>query len=356
MDESDEISLLRLATVVLSYRWWVFLGALALSVGVLLLGLRERRTFTTSASFVPQAKRSISAGGGASVLAAQFGLALPGSDPAQSSQFYVDLLTSDEVLRGILDTVYVFRSDTGAVRGTLVDILTAKGSARPIRVERAIGRLRGAISAGASLKTGVITFNVTAENPELAKQVGERLLERLNTFNLESRAAQATTERRFTEARLDEVQNDLRASEDRLRAFMQENRDFRSSARLSLDEQRLQRDVDMRQQVYTALAQAFEQAKIEELRDTPVITVLERPRAAVFPNPRGLFKRVVMAILGGAFLVILFAFIREFFLGASANASAGTATAEFKAVAREAMSDFRHPLRALSRKRRRATT
>lgn len=352
--DSDEISLLRLATVILTYRWWVFLGAMSLATCVVVLGLREHRKFTTSASFVP-AKRSISAGG-ASSIAAQFGLSFPSTDPAQSPQFYVDLLTSDEILRALVNTDYVFRRDTGVVRGTLVDILTPRGKPRPVRVERAIGRLRTSINAGASLKTGVITFSVTAENPELAKQMGERMLDRLNTFNLESRAAQAATERRFTETRLDEVRNDLRAAEDRVQEFMQENRDFRSSARLSLDEQRLQRDVDMRQQVYTALVQAYEQAKIEELRDTPVITVLERPRAAVVPNSRGLLKRGVLAILGGALLVILFAFLREFFIGASESGNSGTATAEFKAVAREALADLRHPLRALSRKQRRATT
>lgn len=347
LNGSEEISLIGLATAVLRYRWWVIAGSFISVALVLVTGSRQHREYTTSASFVPQARRSSTAGG-TSALAAQFGLALPSSDPGQSPQFYVDLLTSDEILRNLVDTTYSSPADTGLARATLVDVLGEKGSSKAIRTERTIDALRKSITAGASLKTGVITFTVTEQDPQLAKLVAERLLDRLNIFNLESRTSQAATERRFTEARFAEVQNELRDAENRLESFMQENRDFRTSARLSLEEQRLQREVGMRQQVYTALAQAYQQARLDEERDTPVITVLERPRAAVEPNPRGLLKKVILGLIVGAFIAIFFAFIREYFVGQYDEPSAGSA--EFKAVARATLTDMRHPIRALSRK------
>lgn len=172
------------------------------------------------------------------------------------------------------------------IRTTLVSLLSSKKMSRAIRVEETIKKLRRLIVVGASLKTGVITFSVTAEDSDLADQIASRLLEQGNAFNLETRTLRAATERRFTEARLGEVVESLRGAEARLEQFRQENRAIRSSAHLSLDEQRLARAVDMQQQAYTALTQAYEQARFEELRDTPVIPIVERPRAAVVTRTR----------------------------------------------------------------------
>jgi uncharacterized protein involved in exopolysaccharide biosynthesis len=342
--EGDEISLAGLATIALRYRTWIVAASVLLGSLVLITGLRQSRTFTTSASFVPQSRRT-TLPTGVSGIASQFGLSIPIADPGQSPQFYVDLLSSDEILRGLLDSAYTVQRGSGIVRGSLPQWMGVNASSLPLEAERTVQALRKVITAGASLKTGVISFSVVAEHPDLAQQIAQRLLDRLNSFNLESRASQAAMERRFTEARLAEVQDDLRASENRLQDFMQENRDFRSSARLSMDQERLQRDVAMRQQVYTALAQAYEQARLEELRDTPVITILERPRAAVIPNSRGLLRKIILAILVGAFLAFGAALGKEYF--ARSDRVPASSGAELKAVAREAFADIRHPLRAI---------
>ena len=352
LPDSDEISLLALANVILRYRFWLLVSSLTFAVVVVALGLHRGRTFTTSASFAPQTRRNTA--GGVAGIAAQFGFTLPSTDPSQSPQFYVDLLTSDAILRPLVDSVYVFQTDSGLVRSSLVDLKPQPKVSRALRVERAMRELRKEVTASASLKTGVVTFKVTADNPELARQIAARLLDRVNGFNLESRSAQAALERRFTEARLAEVQADLRASEDRLQNFLDENRNYRSSARLSLDQERLERDVQMHQSVATALAQAYEQAKLDELRDTPVITILEQPRAAVIPNSRGLVKAAFLAFFVGALLMMVAILLREYFAEKPEVAPADAATSEFKALVREALLDLRHPVRALARKRRQA--
>jgi len=352
LPDTDEISLLALANVILRYRFWLLVSSLTLAVVVVALGLHRGRTFTTSASFAPQTRRN--AAGGVAGIAAQFGFTLPSTDPSQSPQFYVDLLTSDAILRPLVDSVYVFQTDSGLVRSSLVDLKPEPKISRALRVEQAMRQLRKEVAASASLKTGVVTFKVTADNPELARQIAARLLERVNGFNLESRSAQAAMERRFMEARLEEVRADLRVSEDRLQNFLDENRNYRASARLSLDQERLQRDVEMHQSVATALAQAYEQAKLDELRDTPVITVLEQPRAAVIPNSRGLVKAALLAVFVGALLMMVAILLREYFAERPEVAPTDAATSEFKALVREALIDLRHPVRALARKRRRA--
>ena len=68
---------------------------------------------------------------------------------------------------------------------------------------------------------------------------------------------------------------------------------------LNFQQERLQRQVQLQQQLYTTLSQSFEQAKIEEVRDTPVITVVEPPEAPVRPDPRGLVRNAFLTIILG---------------------------------------------------------
>ena len=52
----------------------------------------------------------------------------------------------------------------------------------------------------------------------------------------------------------------------------------------------------MRQQVFTTLTQSYEEVRLREVRDTPVITMIEAPTARIMPEPRG---RVMMVFIGG---------------------------------------------------------
>ncbi len=344
----EEISLLGLATAVIRFRFWAIVGAMILTAVVIGLGLTRPRTYTTAASFVPQPRHS--GGSSGSGLAAQFGISLGGGDPTQSPQFYVDLLTAHEILYGLVDSIYTFKTDSGVKRATLVDIFAPNRLPREMRVEQTIREVTELIGANLSLKTGVIRFTVTTGSPELSRQISERILANLNAFNLQNRIAQAATERKFIEARMAEAQRQLRAAEDRSEQFIQANQQGGSSPRLALQADRLQRDVNMRQVLYTALEQEYDRARNEELRDTPIIAILERPRSAVLPNPRGLFKRAILAALAGALLGLIVAMLRDYFSDVGDEQADGAA-GEFKAVAKQALGDLRHPIRAMTRRK-----
>ena len=88
---------------------------------------------------------------------------------------------------------------------------------------------------------------------------------------------------------------ELAFAEDSLKAFMFENRQFSNSPQLVFEEDRLQRQVSMRQDLVSAIAQAYEQARIEEVRNLPVITVIDHPEPPALADPRG---RLMMLVLG----------------------------------------------------------
>ncbi|HJQ10157.1 MAG TPA: hypothetical protein VJ840_03930 [Gemmatimonadaceae bacterium] len=246
----------------------------------------------------------------------------------------------------MIDTVYAFRLNGTVNNRTLRDILVPAGGSEDLRAQAAVDALKKAISVKTAMKTGVVTFSVRTVYPELSHALTDDLLDRLNEFNMQARMARAGTERKFTESRLATVQAELHDAENRLQQFMQTNQDFRSSSRLSVYQDQLQRDVNTRQAVYTTLAQAYETARIEEVRNTPVIMVVQHARTPVRPDARRLVLRVIIAFLATAVLTALLALTREYFWG-EGRTTQPPAVEEFKAVVRETVNDVKHPLKAI---------
>ena len=89
-----------------------------------------------------------------------------------------------------------------------------------------------------------------------------------------------------------------------------------------------------------------ETARIEEVRNTPVIMVVQHTRTPVLPDRRRLLLRVLLAFLVTAVLTALLALTRDYFWG-EGGASEPPAVEEFKAVVRETVDDVKHPLRAI---------
>jgi len=338
----SEISLIRLINIVLAYRTVVFACSALLFLIVVAITLVLPRTYTVDSSFTPQSERLASNLAG---IAAQFGVPLPAADAGASPDFYVELLDSRRILGETIRSKYTFPTDTGQVSGTLVDILGIEGETERVRGEMALRRFRGMIDARLDRPSGVVTFEVETFNPQLSAQVARRLLDLLNQFNLETRQSQASAERRFTEVRLAEAKQELLEVENGLQAFLEVNRDLGTSPLLRFRQERLEREVSIRQAVVSSLAQNYEQARIDEVRDIPVITIVEEPDAPALPDPRMLLLRGLLALIAGALLGSLIAFFLAF-VRASRTDTADELE-EFRHLKRATARDIRRPWRLL---------
>ena len=341
--------MLGLLVVVLRNRGMIALFAILLAAIVVSITLLLPRTYTSESSFMPQAQKNPTSLTG---LAAQFGFSLPTSDPGQSPAFYAALATSRSILGQLVDSKYRFETDTGAAVGNLVQFYRSRGRTPGLQRDAAIRRLTDDVQANSVQKTGTVDLEVTSRQSVLSLQITQRLLGLLNEFNLHTRQSQAAEERRFTERRLEEVRQDLRVAEDKLQQFLQRNRDVMNSPELQFQRDRLQREVLMRQEVFTTLSQAVEQAKIEEVRDTPVLTIVQAPEAPVRPDRRGVVFKAILALLGGLAVGSAIAFWKAYTENATRLGS--PEAAEFSSVRRELADDLLHPWRALSRVLRRS--
>lgn len=300
---------------VLRYRRLV--GTLALSAAILmgLFVLARPRTYTASASFTPTLTRT--AVGGLGALAAQLGVSVPSSDGNQSPAFYADLLRSRTVLEPLAQIRVRFTWGGRPYEGSFVELSEAVGADSLQKLDAAVRQLRAATAISVSARTGVVRLETTTKYPHLSVILTDSAIGLLNSFNVESRRSQASAQRQFLEQRLAAVSQELQDAEDALRDFTKRNRgDLRSAPELLLQQERLNRAVSLRVQVYGGLAQALEQAKLDEIRDTPLITLIERARLPVRPDPRGLLTSTVVAFVAGLFVAAVGALFRH---GMAAN-------------------------------------
>jgi uncharacterized protein involved in exopolysaccharide biosynthesis len=307
-----EPSLLRPTAMLL--RHWSLLLLVPLLVAGAMIGLMllQGREYTAESRFSPQAGDASAAR--LAGLASQFGFAIPGgSQQSQSPEFYAALVRSRELLGELaLTRLPIGTAADGTPGLTYVEYTRAPGATAEERLRATIVQLEEQVGVGTDMRSGLVTVRTRAETPELAVLLNERMLDLVNDFNMRKRRTHAVSEREFVESRFAEAQRELEASERALERFHARNRRIDGSPQLLFEQARLQRQVDRHQQVYASLAQAYEQARIDEVRNTPVITVVDGPARSV-RRSGSIVRTGVFGFVLGLIIALVVVFAREQF-------------------------------------------
>ncbi|MEO8202084.1 MAG: hypothetical protein ABI679_16245, partial [Gemmatimonadota bacterium] len=195
----------------------------ALAAGIVLL---IPRTYTATAAFQAESPPQPMLNSSLSGLAAQFGALQVGG--AALPQFYGDLVTSDAVLNRVGDALYPWK-------GSMVPMATILGyQAKEPNLRRYLTRRRLKASLGTVVnsRTGVVTFSVDAQSPELAQAIAETTMVELNTANVVLRKNRASAESEFANNRASIARAELNGAENDLTSFYQRNRTITGSPAL----------------------------------------------------------------------------------------------------------------------------
>ena len=311
---AEDVTLLELLTPLVRH-WKLLLGIpLVCALLAVLVSLILPPVYTAQTTITPVASGSISGLGGSALtslagLAGQLGVSSPTSGTV-SPDFIAEVLRSRAILTATLES----RFHSGPPQtgdAALLDILRVEGHTEPIRLSRGVRQLGGAVRAEVEHSTGIVTLSVKARDPRLAADIANRMRVILNDFNLEQRQSQSHEQARFTRERLTEAEGELRQAEAAQLRFLQANREYRGSPLLEFESSQLQRAVDLRQEVYVSLVKANDEARISEVRDTPVITTID---SAVAPDrkssPRPVLNMAI-AILAGGVIAFILVFLLE---------------------------------------------
>jgi uncharacterized protein involved in exopolysaccharide biosynthesis len=310
---SADISLFEVLTPIVR-RWKLVVGTALLcgAVAAVVL-LLQRPVYTAETNFTPESPGSSGLASslvGLAGLAGQLGLGATTGTSA-SPDFFAQLIHSREVLRATLMTEF---SDPAAPdkKRSLLDLLQVQGASPEERLQKGSRRLAARSEASIEKPTGIVTLEVEMPDPQLAADVANRMIALLNQFNLERRQSQSHEQRRFTGDRLREAEAELRETERAQLRFLQTNRQYIGSPLLEFQFAQHERAVQVKQEVFLTLTKAHEEARIAEVRDTPVLTVID---PAVPPAMRSSPRRVLgvsVALIIGSLLGIALVYMGAF--------------------------------------------
>lgn len=279
-------------------RYWRLLLAvpLALAFIVGLLSYLIPRSYKATVLFLPErGGGSQGLSGALAGVAGQFGIQL-GGEGGQAVGLYPEVARSRSLLVRLLWTP--FHEDTAQAARPLIDWLVPAQSDSVQREARALRELLKGIETQADLQTGLVRVSLHAPSPGVAAAATNMLEAYIGDFNLKTRQTKGRLRREFVERRASEVERNLDEAEEAMRSFLERNRSVQSPA-LAYERMRLQRQIDIYQQVYLTLARELESARIEEVNDTPMLTVVD---PAVPPlkaaRPKRLFLVVTAWMIG----------------------------------------------------------
>jgi uncharacterized protein involved in exopolysaccharide biosynthesis len=286
---------------------WGALASWALVYGVFQFA---HNRYETEASFMPSGSSQSELGSalsgmsnGLGGLAASVGLLSGGGTGTMvPPKFYADLVTSDAILLQVLDT-------TGRNPYNYIKIYGLKSKTPEDLRVYALDHLRRRIKVDLDPRTAVITIKFAGRTPEFSVQVMHTLLDAVNRFNIQTLQTTARARTRFTEARVGVMKDDVSVAEGRLRDFLTENRTYAQSPLLTLRQLQLRQDYTLKNEMLVSLENTLEKARLDEVRDTPVLTVLDQPLLpgkATYP-PRfffGVEAAIAWLVFASVFFVV----------------------------------------------------
>jgi uncharacterized protein involved in exopolysaccharide biosynthesis len=258
-----------------------------------------------------------SAGGmnGLSGFASQFGVNVPmgaGIDLSSPSLF-PELIKSRSFAEKILNKR--FFTEKFGKELSLLQILTYGDGSPSFEEDALITQSISALSMIISFEEDATSLfsslKVETFEPMLAKQLAEIALLELEDLNRSYKSITVNEKINFISNRIKSVDDELRLSEQKLKEFNEANRQISSPA-LQLDLDRLTREVEVQKGIYLTLKQQFELAKIEEIQETSILEVLDKPQLPLGASNKNLKLSVMLSVFFGLIVGVLLGFIRSY--------------------------------------------
>lgn len=263
--------------------------------------------YTATARLMPS-----SDSGGLSALAGMTGLNIldfagGGVGEQTSSELFPAILTSARLKDIILTKNYTFDAGGESHSLTLQEYLEEEiiDKAR-IEYDRIIG-------ISSEFKTGLISISVTTEYPEFSALIASTMIEELDLFNRTQRKSKATEYEAFARRQLDSAFLSLTLAENTLSEFQRNNRDWMSSSDPDLQQELLQRKLELEVQTkkYLLLTQQYELSRAEAQKDMPVVQALDTPKIPQIKSAPKRTVTVLFAMVAAALMAISFVYLRE---------------------------------------------
>ena len=172
------------------------------------------------------------------------------------------------------------------------------------------------ISVSRDIRTSITKLEVSSKFPVLAADIASAIVKELDIYNRQQRTSKAKENRQFIENRLRETEDSLNVADLKLTEFYDNNKGgyinaYQNSPELKMEQQKLLREQKKWEEIYVRLVGEYEIAKIQEVRDAPIINVLDKARVPVVKSAPKRALTVLLSLIVGINVGIIVAFIQE---------------------------------------------
>jgi uncharacterized protein involved in exopolysaccharide biosynthesis len=146
--------------------------------------------------------------------------------------------------------------------------------------------------------TKILTIKVTMPDAQLSADFANKLIESLDLYIRTKRKSYAGEQRYYIEKRVEQIKDSLNICENKLKNFREQNRMIEQSPNLLLEQGRLMRNIDIQQNIYMELTKQLELAKIDEIKDTPILNIKENAQNPIIKaGPKKLYILILVLLL-----------------------------------------------------------
>ena len=290
----------------------IFIVPMILCIVTIIYALYFAKPVFTSTSKIMSSSKS----GGVSQVsgfAAQFGINLPGNQ-SEPKWVYPEIIKSRTLARAVLKQK--FDTDEFGPQKTLLQILTFGNDEPRFSIDTleimGVKTFLSMIEASEDRKTSILTLKVNASEPSLASDINKVLIEQLDAHQQQYNKSNTLDTKKFIEGRIQDTEKELIAAEEDLKIFMDRNRRIENSPALQLEQQRLGREVTVLTGVYTTLKQQLETTKIEEVKESNYVIIIDPPEAPLVRSKPNKKMMVILAGILGIGLSLVIILIKEF--------------------------------------------
>ncbi|MFQ6677655.1 MAG: Wzz/FepE/Etk N-terminal domain-containing protein [Fidelibacterota bacterium] len=273
--------------------------------------------FIASPVYISSAK-IMSSGGNNSVsqlqgLAAQFGVAVPGGNEG-AEWVYPDIIKSRTLARVLLQRK--FDTEEYGPQKSLLQILTYGNEEPEVGLDTlmkfGIESYLGMIEVEQDRSSSIYTLTISAFEPQFAADLCAVLIEELDEHQRKYKTEKVKETRLFIEGRIIEIQKELEHAEEALKDFRDRNRQIQQSPALQLEQERLTRETSVLTGVFTTLKQQLEMTKIDEVKESALVQILDPPEAPLYRDKPKRKLSVLLSLILGFGMAVVAAFVREY--------------------------------------------
>jgi uncharacterized protein involved in exopolysaccharide biosynthesis len=158
--------------------------------------------------------------------------------------------------------------------------------------------------------TDIIKVSVTSYSPELAKDLLDSIIFETQLINNQIFDQKEKEKLTFLKSRLIEVEDDVDALDNSLVDFMEKNRLNINSPLLSLEKDRIQRELDIKKSLLISLTQQNELLSIQSKDNSSILYIMDPPSlASEHAHPKIFllsFFSIFLGLLSGFFIPVIF--------------------------------------------------